>query len=99
MAKALQIISALIRYDNSDVEGRDYDIAADFHLIHGEAGNVENGSVRKDGNTVAIFSFWDGNKSATYYNLTDEEEHSVNVAVKNFISTVSELAPTQQLSL
>lgn len=99
MAKALEIISSLIRFDNSDMENRVYDIMADVHVVQGVTGNVENGQVRKNGNTVAIFSFWDGNKSATYYDLTSEEEHSVDYAINDFRSMVESSAAAQTMSL
>lgn len=89
MAKALQVISSVIRFDNSDVADRKYDISANVHVTNGEVGNMENGEVRKGDEVVAIFSTWDDNKSATFYGLTTTEENNVNTNIEDFKVSLS----------
>lgn len=66
MAKPVKIVRAVVRYENSDDNNRDFDISLDVHVEEdGTVGNMENGIVRKGEQCVAIFSTWDDNKTTT----------------------------------
>lgn len=91
MAKPVKIVRAVVRYENSDDDNRDYDISLDVHVEEdGTVGNMENGIVRKGEQCVAIFSSWDDNKTTTTYDLTEDIEATIQSAINTFRTDVTE---------
>ena len=64
-----KLVRATVRVNNSVDESKVYDIEADAEINNGIVGNINSGTVKKDGSQVATFNSY-GNETVSYTHLT-----------------------------
>lgn len=92
--KIVNLISALVRMDNSTDESRTYDIAANVGISGSgnQVNNFDTGTVEKEGVQVAVFSCYggQGNLSISYQGIEPAEQVQVLEAVSGFMQEVEQ---------
>lgn len=85
------VISAVIAFDNSTDEAREYNISL-HATINGTAINgIDNGQVQKVGeeNVSTTFNGWGNNQNFQYNGLATADKNAVNIAVDEFLTELT----------
>ena len=76
-------------YNNGNDEQRVYDIEANVSIADAKTRNMDGGRIRKDGEVVGQFNWWeDDNLNITYQGVSVAERNEINIAVDAFINEV-----------
>lgn len=82
-----------IKVSNLDDVTRSFDISANVWVNeNGSIENIEDGSVLREGMTVATFSRYATNSHKTFINLSLDEEQAVGEEIRKFIDGAASLA-------
>lgn len=82
-----------LRVSNSSDEEKTYSIECSLNVNNNEVGNIDAGTVAKDGQVVASFNLWGGNNlNVSYMNIEAEEQCVVNTAINEFITAATAVA-------
>ena len=77
------------------------DIEADAEINNGIVGNINSGTVKKDGSQVATFNSYGNENLSINHNVGDKQEQcNITAAVNTFIAdTKAKIATAQPVSL
>ena len=76
-------------YNNANDTARVYDIEANVNIAEAKTRNMDSGSIRKNGELVGQFNWWeDDNLNITYQGVSVTERNEINIAVDAFINEV-----------
>lgn len=76
-------------YNNANDPQRVYDIEANVNIAEAKTRNMDSGSIRKNGELVGQFNWWeDDNLNITYQGVSVTERNEINIAVDAFINEV-----------
>lgn len=95
-----KLVRATVRVNNSVDESKVYDIEADAE-INNVVGNINSGTVKKDGSQVATFNSYGNENLSINHNVGDKQEQcEITAAVNTFIAdTKAKIATAQPVSL
>lgn len=96
-----KLVRATVRVNNSVDESKVYDIEADAEINNGIVGNINSGTVKKDGSQVDTFNSYGNENLSINHNVGDKQEQcNITAAVNTFIAdTKAKIATAQPVSL
>ena len=96
-----KVVRATIRVNNSVDESKVYDIEADAEINNGIVGNINSGTVKKDGSQVATFNSYGNENLSINHNVGEKQEQcEITAAVNTFITdTKAKVAASDPISL
>lgn len=94
----VKVESYQLRVSNASDEARVYDISCTLNVNNNKVGNIDGGTVMKEGANVANFNRWDANSlNVTYMGIDTEAQCAVNTAINDFIEAATTLATSQEI--